>query len=32
MAEDLLNKMADDGIAHAVFMGPFYVLDLNKVR
>lgn len=22
MAENLLNKMGEDGIAHAVFMGP----------
>jgi lysophospholipase L1-like esterase len=30
IAETLMNKMNDDGIAHIVFMGPFYVLGLNK--
>jgi len=32
IADTLLTRMHDDGIAHIVFMGPFYVLDLNEVR
>lgn len=29
IAKTLFTKMDDDGIAHIVFMGPFYVLGLN---
>lgn len=30
MAENLLNKMGEDGIAHAVFMGPCKCVGLTR--
>jgi hypothetical protein len=30
IAGDLLQKMDDDGIAHVIYMGPFYLLNLNQ--